>query len=145
RAEAQELARLKNAQQKSPMSEARQKLSQMPDKMIPELKILDEKKWAEDASRGNLETEDGARQVMANLRRAAKIRFVADLGGALNEYLKVNKGQLPNDLSSLKPYFKKPVDDEALQRYRLLHVGSVSDLPVTEPIISEQPAVDEQY
>jgi len=145
RAEAQELARWKSAQQKTPMSEARQKLSQMPEKMIPELKILDEKKWVEDARRGNLETEDGARQVLANLRRAAKIRFVSDLGEALNEYLKASQGQLPSDLSLLKPYFKKPVDDEALQRYRLLHTGSVSDLPMTEPLISEQAAVDDQY
>jgi len=44
-----------------------------------------------------------------NLRRAAKIRFVADLGTALNDYLKASQGQLPSDLSELKPYFKKPV------------------------------------
>jgi hypothetical protein len=117
----------------------------MPDKAIPELQVLDEKKWAEDVSRGKLETEDGVRQIMGNLRRAAKIRFVTDLGLALNDYLKVSNGQLPNDLSELKPYFKKPVDDAALQRYTLLHAGKVGDVPAAEPLVSEKAPVDDQY
>ena len=145
RTESQELAQLKTAQARNPVSELHQKLNQMPEKLIPELKVLDEKKWTEDASRGKLDTEDGVRQVMGNLRRAAKIRFVSDLGTALNDYLKASQGQLPSDLSELKPYFKKPVDDAALQRYALLHAGKVSDVTATEPLVSEKAPVDDQY
>lgn len=145
RTESQEVAALKKAQAHNPVDELRQKVNQMPDKLIPELQVLDEKKWAEDVSRGKLDTEDGVRQVMANLRRAAKLRFVSDLGVALNEYVKANNGQLPNDLSELKPYFKKPVDDATLQRYALLRTGKASDYSATEPLVGEKAAVDDQY
>ena len=92
-----------------------------------------------------LDTDEGVRQIMGNLRRAAKIRFVADLGTALNEYLKASNGQLPDDLSALKGYFKKPVDDAALQRYALLHVGKASEVSATEPLVAEKAAVDDLY
>ena len=41
--------------------------------------------------------------------------------------------------------FKKPVDEAALQRYTLLHVGKVSDVPATEPLVIEKVPVDDQY
>jgi RNA polymerase sigma factor (sigma-70 family) len=145
RTDSQEVARLKIVQAHSPVDDLRQKLNQMPDKAIPELQLLDEKKWAEDVSKGKLDTEDGVRQVMGNLRRAAKISFVSELRKALNDYLRASGGQLPNDLAELKPFFKKPVDDAALQRYALLHVGKVSDVPGTEPLVGEKAAVDDQY
>jgi RNA polymerase sigma factor (sigma-70 family) len=154
RAESRELADLKatvkSANAEKPANPLRKQLELMPDKYIPELQSLDEKKWADDAARGKLETEDGVRQALGNLRRAAKLKFVSLLSTALNEYVKANNGQLPNDIAEIKPYLKytadeKPVDDIVLQRYQLLHTGKMSDFPSTEPLIAEKAPVDEQY
>jgi hypothetical protein len=87
---------------------------------------------------------------LGNLRRAAKLRFAYVLGAALNDYLKAGSGQLPNDISELKPFLKypadeKPVDDSVLQRYELMHNGKTSDFSPGESMIAEKGAVDEQY
>jgi RNA polymerase sigma factor (sigma-70 family) len=154
RAESHELATLKaavrNANSEKPANPLRKQLEQMPDKYIPELQSLEEKKWAEDAARGKLETEEGIREALGNLRRAAKIRFVARLSDGLTQYTKANGGQLPNDLADLKPYLKDPrdgtpIDDAALQRYQLLHNGKITDFSSNEPLIAEKAPVDDQY
>jgi hypothetical protein len=153
RAESRELANLKaavrTANAEKPANPLRKQLEQMPDKYIPELQSLDEKKWAEDAARGKLETEEGVREALGNLRRAAKIRFASRLGEALNQYVKANGGQLPNDIVDIKPYLKnpgdeKPVDDAVLQRYQVLHNGKISDFAPEEPLIAEKAPVDDQ-
>jgi RNA polymerase sigma factor (sigma-70 family) len=154
RAESLELANLKaavkNANAEKPANPLRKQLEQMPDKYIPELQSLNEKKWAEDAARGKLDTEEGVRQALGNLRRAAKIWFASRLSDGLNQYVKANGGQLPNDIADIKPYLKypadeQPVDDAALQRYQLLHNGKLSDFGPDEPLIAEKAPVDDQY
>src|SRR5207248_5879968 len=84
-------------------------------------------------------------ETLANLRRAAKIRFVFTMGQAMENYIKAANGQLPGSLSELKPYFTQQVDDTTLQRYQLLHTGKLSDLPAGEFLIAEKAAVDEQF
>lgn len=153
RAEARESAALKtNAKSASvrPVDTLLAQLQKMPEKSIPELQLLDEKKWAEDATRGKLDTPDGVRETLANLRRAAKIRFAYDLSSALNNYVQASNGQLPGNVADLKPYFKnppdeQPVDDTVFQRYELLHSGSVNDAPPGEPLIAEKTPVDDEY
>jgi RNA polymerase sigma factor (sigma-70 family) len=154
RAESLELANLKaavkNANSEKPANPLRKQLEQMPDKYIPELQSLNEKKWAEDAARGKLDTEEGVRQALGNLRRAAKIRFASRLCDALNQFVKANGGLLPNDIAAIKPYLQypadeQPVDDAVLQRYQLLHNGKLSDLGPDEPLIAEKAPVDDQY
>src|SRR5947208_7268874 len=54
-------------------------------------------------------------------------------------------GQLPGNLSELKPYLTQPVDEAMLQRYELLHTGKLSDLPAGEFLIAEKAPVDEQF
>ena len=145
RSESRELARLKNAETQNPVARLRQELAQMPERDIPELRSLKEDKWAQDAARGKLDTEEGVRETLGNLRRAAKIRFAFALGQALNKYIKTANGQLPNDVSDLKPFFDPPADDAALQRYQMLHAGKLSDLAPEEPVIAEKAAVDDQF
>jgi hypothetical protein len=154
RTESSELATLKaavkNTDAEKPGNPLRKQLEQMPDKYIPELQSLDEKKWTEDAAKGKLETEDGVREALGNLRRAAKLKFAGRLGNALNQYTRANGGQLPNDITDIKHYLKypadeKPVDDGVFQRYQLLHSGKVSDFPPDEPLIAEKAPVDDQY
>src|ERR1041385_640854 len=149
RLESRELARVKAAETQSPVNQLRRQLAQMPDKNIPELQLLDNNKWSEDANKGKLDTEDGVRETLAKLRRAAKMRFVFTMGHALEDYVKAANGQLPSSLSELTPYFQpyltQPVDEAMLQRYELLHTGKLSDLPAGEFLIAEKAAVDEQF
>ena len=153
RSEARELAQMKNdvkTADAKPANPLLAQLQQMPDKGIPELQLLNEKKWAEDAAKGKLDTPDGIREALANLRRAAKIHFVFTMGSALNDYAQANNGQLPNDLAELKPYLKypadeQPVDDTVFQRYELLHTGNVASVAAGEPVIVEKAPVDDEY
>jgi RNA polymerase sigma factor (sigma-70 family) len=128
-----------------PGTQLQQKLAQMPDKSIPELQLLDGNKWTEDASRQDLNTEDGVRQALANLRRAAKIQFASSMENALKGYADANNGQLPGDISQLASYFNPPVDATTLQRYQLLQAGNANDLPAGTPIVGEKAPVDDQY
>jgi hypothetical protein len=65
---------------------------------------------------------------------------------ALRGYAKANDGMLPTDLSQLKPYFEKPVDDAILRRYSMLQTGKASDVPQGQYIVAETaPPVDDEY
>jgi hypothetical protein len=125
-------------------------LQQFPQKSIPELQFLDQKKWSEDAARAKIDSPDSLNEALAALRRAAKIRFAYNIAAALKDYAQSNNGQLPSDISSLKPYFKyapdqQPIDDTVFQRYQLLHSGNLSDLPSGEPLLAEKGPVDSDY
>jgi len=145
RSESQAVARNETAQTLAPAERLRHELDQMPERNIPELQLLEDRTWVEDAGRAKLETEDGVRQALGNIRRAAKLRFVSRLGLALRSYLDANQGILPRDLSELKPYFSKPIDDAILQRYALVHSGSTAGLPADEPLVAEKAPVDDRY
>jgi len=63
---------------------------------------------------------------------------------ALRGYVKANGDQLPSDLSQLKPYFDKPVDDAILARYSLLQTGKISE--ASDYLVAETaPPVDDEY
>ncbi len=155
RAQARELAQLKArsggggangaADQSGPGEQLKQQLARMPDRSIPELQLLGDEKWSEDAKKANLGTEDGVREALGNLRRAAKIQFGLMAGKVLEEYVKGNNGELPNDMSELKSLFHPPMDESILQRYQLLRTGKAADLPQGEPVVAEKAPVDDQY
>jgi RNA polymerase sigma factor (sigma-70 family) len=149
RVESRELARVKAAETQSPVNQLRRELAQMPEKNIPELQLLDEGKWSEDANKGKLDTEAGVRETLAKVRRAAKMRFVITMGHAMKDYVSAANGQLPGSLPELTPYFRpylaQPLDAAMFQRYELLHTGKLSDLPEGEFLIAEKAAVDEQF
>ena len=84
------------------------------------------------------------RQAFDDLRRNVKNEFARMLQQALRGYAKANADQLPSDLSQLKPYFDKPVDDAMLARYSLLQTGKVSD--ASGYLVAETaPPVDDDY
>jgi RNA polymerase sigma factor (sigma-70 family) len=129
------------------VSQLKQRIEQMPDKKIPELQLVTDKDWFDAVkSVKQLETEDDYRQAFDGLRRNVKSEFVGMLQQALRGYTKANDGMLPADLSQLKPYFEKPVDDAILGRYSLLQQGKASDVPQGQYIVAETaPPVDDEY
>ncbi|MES1180352.1 MAG: sigma-70 family RNA polymerase sigma factor [Verrucomicrobiota bacterium] len=103
----------------------KQYMEQHPDRKIPELQFLSEKDWADAAWNADLNTEDGIRVALSNLRGEAENIFLNQMmQTAIKKYLAANNNILPADLSELKSYFAVPVTDEMLQRYTLLQTGT---------------------
>jgi len=127
------------------VAQLKQRLEQMPDKKIPELQLVTDKDWFDAVkSVKKLETDDDYRQAFDDLRRNVKNEFAHMLQQALRGYVKANGDQLPSDLSQLKPYFDKPVDDAILARYSLLQTGKISE--ASDYLVAETaPPVDDEY
>jgi hypothetical protein len=123
--------------------ELSQRLEQMPDKKIPELQFLTENDWLRAVQDARFDTDAGVRKALSKLRSLAKDKL--PMGSTLYSYTRASNGQLPTDLSQLKPYFRIPVDDVILARYKLLHTGNLSDFPVGTWLISEKAPVDRDY
>ncbi len=159
RADARELAQLKSADthtDKDPMESAAKTLlgkinllkkqaEQMPDKNIPELQYLDPDTWARIAQTASLDTDEGVRQAMSVLRDIAKQNFAPQIGKALQKYVQATNGELPTDVSQLKPHFESMVDDATLARYQVMRTGNIGDLEADEMIIAEKAPVDDDY
>ena len=142
----------------------KQKAVQMPDQRIPEMAFLTDKDWAAASRDANLDTDDGVRQALRNLRSAAKDNFLNAARAAIKKYASaVNGGDLPadpvqfakavnanrdlfpSDLAQLKPYFDLPVDDTLLQRYQFLPSGKLHD-NLSDILVQEiAPPVDPEY
>ncbi|HEX4350950.1 MAG TPA: hypothetical protein VH251_11210, partial [Verrucomicrobiae bacterium] len=130
-----------------------QYLQQMPDKKIPELRLLDESDWLNVAKKANFDTDAGIRKALQKLRSLAKAKV--PIGSALSAFANANNGQLPADLSQLRPYFDRSnlgdlgLDDSAfnsiIARYTLLHTGSVKDYPPNTWFVAETAPVDKDY
>jgi hypothetical protein len=126
----------------------------MPDKRIPELKLLTDIDWLRAAKEAKFDTDPDVRRTLSRLRGLAKNRM--PLASALNAYINATEGQLPTDLSELKPQIRSklaeasiPVDDETLdailRRYTLLRTGNVNDYPQGTWFVVESAPVDKDY
>ncbi len=127
-------------------------MQQMPDKMIPEIKLLTDVDWLVATKAAKFDTDADIRQTLSNLRQLAKNRM--PMGQALANFTQANNGQLPTDLAQLKPYFKSALGDSTLDdatlstilaRYKLLHTGNLGDLPPNTWIVAEIAPVDKDY
>ena len=117
-------------------------LEKMPEKRIPELLLLSTADWLELAQNADTESEIGVQKAFSSIRNKAKNKFAPLLQDALKEYSGANGGQLPTDLSQVAPYFKAPVDGEALARYQLTVTGSLADVGQSH-FIKEKAPVDD--
>ncbi len=125
----------------------RERLDKTPGKQIPELKLLTDADWLDalkDIDR--LSTEEDFRRAYHQLRQQAKSKFSDLLERALKAYVQASQGNLPSQLSQLKPFFNTPIDDTILQRYGMLYTGKFQDVPRGEYLVAEtaQP-VDDLY
>jgi len=127
-------------------------LEQMPNQKIPELKLLTDIDWLTAAKEAKFDNDADVRQTLSNLRKLAKSRL--PLGRALFAFTSANNGQLPADISELKPYFQSALGDSQLDdatldavfaRYKLLHTGNLDELPQNSWIIAEASPVDKDF
>ncbi len=130
-----EVAELKQAAVQSPTNDPRVALAQSwlaredkliqivkqnPDKAIPEFKLLSDLDWLNAAMNANLDTDQGIRQTMADLRHRSENDVAAQMQNALSKYMKDNNGQFPTDLSQLQSYFQTPLDNAILDRWQIV-------------------------
>jgi hypothetical protein len=101
----------------------------VPETKIPEFQFLTPADWLDIAKDASLDTDADIRNAANMLGGLAKDEFAKLMKAALNGFVEANKGELPTEISQLKPYFKVPVEDEVLQRYELLHSGNVNNVP----------------
>jgi RNA polymerase sigma factor (sigma-70 family) len=120
-----------------------QLFAENPEQRVPELQLLIEQDWLNLAQNMDLESPDGIRRALSEVRHAAKNRFVPVLQQALKSYIDSNDGNLPNAVADLKPYFENPIDETLLDQYELLYTGKMSDVPGNYVLKGKQ--VDPEY
>jgi RNA polymerase sigma factor (sigma-70 family) len=128
-------------------------LARMPDKTIPELRLLNEQDWLEMAKEWITEkhewnpTDDVlARRVLAIAREKAKLKLPGAFYRALRAYVAAHEGRLPPDMIELGAYFEPPLEDSLiLSRYQVLYTGRFEDIPnddSTTILIAERTPAD---
>jgi DNA-directed RNA polymerase specialized sigma24 family protein len=142
-----EVGHLRQALQGLPSARAallKQKLEEMPDKKIPEMKFLTEKDWINAAWNADLDTDDGVRLALSKLRDESVDTFLNLTRKALKKYLAANEDMLPADLLPLKPYFDTPVTDDMLQRYAFMQTGKISG-DLSQSVVKKAVYADADY
>lgn len=119
-------------------------LQRMPEKKIPELQLLTENDWLAVAKDVSLQSEPEVRQALSKLRNTAKHKFATYALQAVDKFIAANNGQMPTEVSQLKPYFDVPVDDSMLQRYQVLQPADGSSLQ-DDWVMGEKVRVDPDY
>jgi myosin heavy subunit len=119
-------------------------LQRMPEKKIPELQLLTENDWLSVAKDVSLQSEPEVRQSLSKLRNTAKHKFATYAMNAVDKFMAANNGQMPTDVSLLKPYFEVPVDDAMLERYQVLQPADGSSLQ-DNWVLGERTRVDPDY
>jgi len=145
------------------MNQLKHGLEQTPAFKIPEFQLLSDDIWLGIAQRTrniNLDTDAGMSEALSHLREISKQLFAPIMAHALVKFTQAHEGQLPANISELKPYFNYQVDDGTLQQYQttkdqmdaaLLHryhltkTGNVSDLQPRETVIAENSPVDSRF
>jgi cell division protein FtsL len=160
KADSQALARLKATVENDPMdsaakswmrrvSQLKQQLDQMPDKKIPELQFANDQDWLDATKNADLNTDEGVRKALSDLRRKAKRTSANMIVDALRKYIQANNDQLPDDPAELQPYCEQVMDPAILQRYKMLYTGNLSNVPSVagqgQLVISEKAPVDIDY
>ena len=127
-------------------------LQQMPEKYIPELKLMTDVDWLAATKEAKFDTDADVRKTLQRVRDLAKNRL--PMGTSLFSYTRDNNGQLPTDVNQLKPYIRSSLNntnvsdadlDAILGRYKILRTGNVNDLPQGAWVIVEQAPVDRDY
>jgi RNA polymerase sigma factor (sigma-70 family) len=103
-------------------------LRRRPELAIPELAFVDEKTWFEIAAQMPVDTEEGLRRALAQLRARGENLFGIKIMAALGAFTKSGATQLPATPAGLLPFFDPPIAPELLDRYEMLQAGPINAL-----------------
>jgi RNA polymerase sigma factor (sigma-70 family) len=110
------------------LNRIRATVERTPEAVIPEFRLLDDGDWWNAAKQIAAGTDE--RKVLSGLRFLARNKFAELLKPALQKYVQTHNSQFPTDLAQLHPYFKSPVDDAVLERWKIV---PISDFPEILP------------
>ena len=95
-------------------------LDKMPDKRIPQLRLLTEEDWLEAAKTAKFGNELEVRESLAKLRDLALKRFEKPMNDALAKYREENPKDFPATPDALLPYFDPLIEPDLLQNYEII-------------------------
>lgn len=107
-------------------------LEERPDLSIPEIALLKPNAWVEAAAGSNLDSDEGIRRALANIRKQAEAVLFRKIQPALSAYLNAHDGTLPDQISQLLPHFDPPIDPGWLDRYAMRRAGKLGDLSAAD-------------
>ena len=121
--------------------------AQHPERGIPEMRLLTDEEWTQQAKDADLDTEVGNRTALHMLRQNAVNKSGRLVSGALKAFMAANHGALPADMAQLVPYLQRPEDAEYIalfQRNDEPHPQVPTNPAVPEPVwvFKESPQVD---
>jgi hypothetical protein len=127
------------------VTQLRDRLSQNPAQMIPEIALATEEDWKDVVKNGNWDSQEEMLEAFKALRTRSKTRFATAFGPAMRRYAANNGGNLPGDLSQAAPYFDPPIDPAILSRYTMLQSGPLQNIPPNQYLIQESTVADPQH
>jgi len=140
----------------------------MPERAIPELRLLTEEDWYELAKEPlGLEPDafdfndpEKARMALSAARAKAKHKLAWVFHRALQGYADAHEGRIPEDMRDLEPYLMHTnvvgparavqiaagaVREDILTRYRIVAAGGLDDQPGDTPVVVERSPVDDEF
>ena len=108
-----------------------------PEKKVPEMRFLTEEDWLDHARWADVDTAEGMRLAMCNIRNAAIGAFAGKLTQALGAYMATHQQQLPDAASDLAGYFHPPLTDASALLSRYVRATPDPDM-TTPPMVFEQ-------
>jgi len=119
-----------------------------PDQRIPEMRFLTDQQWLGIAGNSDLTSdltsEAGIGLAMTAVRLAAQRDAAPMVQAALKNFMEANAGNLPDNISELKPFFDPPLDEAILDRYKVLDPEQRQGW-LAEAILVEKSVMDEAH
>jgi hypothetical protein len=102
----------------------RELLEQMPDQKIPELSLLNDAAYLDASHDCDLDTDEGIKKALSQLRFRAENLFAVQLQRALQRYTQANQQSTVPTLLDLTNYFDPPIDMTILERYQVVNTDT---------------------
>jgi RNA polymerase sigma factor (sigma-70 family) len=102
----------------------RERFDQWPGKRTPELQLLSEQDWLNEAAKREFDGDAVVREAMGHLRWTAKAKLASAVKEALEQFAKQTGEQQPKSLEQLRPFLTPPADG-LLEGYEIAKPGWV--------------------
>ena len=109
-----------------------------PEQKIPEMQFLTEEDWLDHARHADVDTENGMRIAMSNIRATAGGAFSSKMTQAMALYMAANQQQLPDTAAQLASYFHPPLDDADALLSRYIRAKPDPNMITSTPLVFQQ-------
>jgi RNA polymerase sigma factor (sigma-70 family) len=109
-----------------------------PEQKIPEMQFLKEEDWLDHARHAEVDTTNGMRIAMSNIRATAGGVFASKMITALGSYMAAHQQQLPDTALQLADYFHPPLQDAEATLSRYVRSKPDPDMMIGMTAVFEQ-------